>query len=60
MAQTIKGIVVRDFRDSGTKQRFEAGAEHDFTPGEHANYLAAGLIRRPEAKSAPAKPAAGA
>jgi len=51
------GVPVRDFSDAGTGKSFSAGKSHDFELGEHANYLAAGLIADPDAK-APAKPAA--
>ncbi len=65
MTDTIKGTPTRDFKDSGTEKRFNKGQEYDFTPGEHANYLAAGLIEAPTTAAAepkvtdtkPAKPA---
>lgn len=56
---TKRAVAVRDFHDAGTGQRFSAGTEYPFEDGAYRNYLAAGLIREPEAK-APAKPAAGA
>ena len=60
MATTTKrAIAVRDFKDAGTTRTFQANTEYEFEDGEYRNYLAAGLIREPEAK-APAKPAAGA
>lgn len=60
MATTTKrAIAVRYFKDVGTERTFQAKTEYEFEDGEYHNYLAAGLIREPEAK-APAKPAAGA
>lgn len=55
MSDTIKGIPTRDFQDSGTEKRFNAGQEYEFTPGEHANYLAAGLITAPTTNAADPK-----
>lgn len=45
MAKMIKAVPVKDFRDAGTKKNFVKGKEADFTEGEHANFLAAGLIK---------------
>lgn len=44
MTDKIKGYVPKTFKDSGTNERFEGGKEHMFSPGAHANYLAAGKI----------------
>lgn len=44
-----KGITLKAFRDAGTKKRFAAGQEYSFSPGEFANFEAAGLISAPPA-----------
>ena len=49
MAKTIKGTPLKNFRDAGTKKNFTEGKEAEFSEGEHANYLAAGLLKDPEA-----------
>ncbi|MDR7101523.1 hypothetical protein [Croceicoccus sp. BE223] len=54
MAKTIKAVPVKDFKDAGTKKSFKAGVEADFTEGEHANFMAAGLLKKPEADKKPA------
>lgn len=41
-------LAVRDFRDAGTKRRFKQGEPVDATPGELANYEAAGLVADPD------------
>lgn len=45
MAKMIKAVPVKDFKDAGTKKNFVKGKEAEFTEGEHANFLAAGLIK---------------
>lgn len=55
MSDKIKGIPTRDFKNSGTEESFSAGQEYDFMPGEHANYLAAGLIAAPAGNAAEPK-----
>lgn len=42
--KTKPGFVPKSFRDAGTGDFYEGGKEHPFTPGEHANFLASGLI----------------
>lgn len=48
----IAGIPTRDFRDEGTGQRFSKGRPHRFEAGAFANYEAAGLVTRADAKPA--------
>ena len=50
MAKTIKGVPLKDFRDAGTKKNFTKSKTAEFTEGEHAIYLAAGLIKPSEAE----------
>ena len=50
MAKMIKAVPVKDFHDAGTKKRFTKSKTAEFTEGEHANYLAAGLIKPSEAE----------
>lgn len=54
MAKMIKGIPVKNFKDAGTKKSFTADKEADFTEGEYANFMAAGLLKKPEADKKPA------
>lgn len=59
MSDKIKGYVPKAFRDSGTGERFEGGKEHEFEPGAHANYVAAGKIKdKPKADKTDNAPAA--
>lgn len=44
MSATKKGYALKTFKDAGTGEEFEGGKEHDFAPGAHLNYEAAGLI----------------
>jgi hypothetical protein len=58
MSDKIKGYVPKAFRDSGTGERFEGGREHEFEPGAHANYTAAGKIKdKPRAEKGENAPA---
>lgn len=43
----ITKIAARTFNDAGTLRRFERGKPVDATPGELANYEAAGLLLDP-------------
>lgn len=49
MAKIIKAVPVKNFKDAGTKKSFSQGKEAEFTEGEYANYLRAGLLKAPEA-----------
>lgn len=60
MSAKKKGFVPRAFKDAGTGERFEGGKSHDFHPGAHANYTAAGLIAEEAAKTEPASASKGA
>lgn len=57
-------FIIRNFRDSGTEQRFTAGAVEQIDEGAFRNYEVAGLVRAPTAEEtraaakAEAKPAA--
>ena len=51
-----RGFVPTSFRDRGTGEFFEGGKEHDFEPGAHANYVAAGKIGEKPAAKADDKP----
>jgi hypothetical protein len=42
--KTVSGYVPKTFKDAGTGETFEGGKTHQFTPGAHANYLAAKKI----------------
>ncbi len=44
MSAKISGYVPKTFSDAGTGETFEGGRSHNFEPGAHANYLAAGKI----------------
>ena len=42
--KTVSAKVLRDFNDAGTERPFSQGATIEITPGEFANYEAAGLV----------------
>lgn len=58
-SNTIKAVVVRDFRDAGTEKLFAKDKEVDLEQGVFDNYVAAGLVRdaATPASEAEAKPA---
>ena len=39
-----KGVAKQDFSDAGTEKNYTKGEAYVFTPGEFANFEAAGLI----------------
>lgn len=59
-APTTKSLyATRDFRDAGTEKSFEGGKVVEATPGELANYEAAGLVseHRPDPQTGAASDA---
>lgn len=54
----VKAHVIRDFKDEGTGESFKADSTPTFEAGAFANYEAAGLVRKPGAEDAKAKPGA--
>jgi hypothetical protein len=46
----VSAIIISDFHDAGTGQRFAAGALETIEEGAFANYLAAGLVRKATAE----------
>lgn len=61
MTAKISGYVPKTFKDAGTEEVFEGGKEHQFEPGAHRNYTAAGLIgEKPAAAKATDKGGAAA
>lgn len=51
-----KAFIIKNFRDAGTEEEFEAGALPDIETGQFLNYKAAGLVREATADDAKAKP----
>jgi hypothetical protein len=50
--KTKSAVIVKDFRDAGTEERFTKGATVKLSEGAFHNYQTAGLVRAPTAEDA--------